>query len=117
MFEEERTLERVEGKIALLGELLEPIAAQPAVREVRRRGLMTGIELADQPPAARIGHRVTLEARLRGAVIRPLGDVVVLMPPLAIADADLRRLVGITAEAIEAATARPRWPRPPRPSG
>jgi adenosylmethionine---8-amino-7-oxononanoate aminotransferase len=53
----------------------------------------------------RIGHRVTLEARRRGAIIRPLGDVVVLMPPLAISSDDLRRLVEITGEAIEAATA------------
>jgi adenosylmethionine-8-amino-7-oxononanoate aminotransferase len=52
----------------------------------------------------RIGHQVTLEARRRGAIIRPLGDVVVLMPPLAITAEDLRRLVEITAEAIEAAT-------------
>ena len=53
----------------------------------------------------RIGHRVTLEARRRGAIIRPLGDVVVLMPPLSISAADLTRLVGITAEAIDTATA------------
>ena len=51
-----------------------------------------------------MGHRVTLEARRRGAIIRPLGDVVVLMPPLAISDGRLRRLVEITAEAIDAAT-------------
>jgi adenosylmethionine-8-amino-7-oxononanoate aminotransferase len=52
----------------------------------------------------RIGHHATLEARRRGAIIRPLGDVVVLMPPLAIATDDLRRLVEITAEAIDVAT-------------
>jgi adenosylmethionine---8-amino-7-oxononanoate aminotransferase len=52
----------------------------------------------------RMGHRVTMEARSRGAIIRPLGDVVVLMPPLAISEDDLRRLVSITAEAIDAAT-------------
>jgi adenosylmethionine-8-amino-7-oxononanoate aminotransferase len=51
-----------------------------------------------------MGHRVTLEARRRGAIIRPLGDVVVLMPPLSIASAELRRLVEITGEAVEAAT-------------
>jgi adenosylmethionine-8-amino-7-oxononanoate aminotransferase len=105
VFEEERTLERLEPKIELLGELLVPLAAHPAVREVRRRGFMVGIELADYPLDRRMGHRVTLEARRRGAIIRPLGDVVVLMPPLAISHADLRRLVAVTAEAIEAATA------------
>jgi adenosylmethionine---8-amino-7-oxononanoate aminotransferase len=104
LFEQERTLERLEAKIELLGELLEPIAAHPAVAEVRRRGFMTGIELADYPVEQRMGHQVTLEARRRGAIIRPLGDVVVLMPPLAIPEGDLRRLVSITAEAIDAAT-------------
>jgi adenosylmethionine-8-amino-7-oxononanoate aminotransferase len=104
VFEEERTLERLQPKLELLEALLEPVAAHPAVREVRRRGFMTGIELADHPLPARIGHQVTLEARRRGAIIRPLGDVVVLMPPLAISEADLRRLVEITAEAIDAAT-------------
>jgi adenosylmethionine-8-amino-7-oxononanoate aminotransferase len=105
VFEEERTLERLERKIELLEQLLEPIAARAEVAEVRRRGFMTGIELAEQPVAARMGHQVTLEARRRGAVIRPLGDVVVLMPPLSISEGELTRLVAITAEAIDAATA------------
>jgi adenosylmethionine-8-amino-7-oxononanoate aminotransferase len=104
VFEEERTLERLQPKVALLGGLREPLAAHPSVGEVRRRCFMVGIGLDDFPLEARMGHRVTLEARRRGAIIRPLGDVIVLMPPLAIAEADLRRLVAITAEAIEAAT-------------
>jgi adenosylmethionine---8-amino-7-oxononanoate aminotransferase len=105
VFRDEHTLERLGPKIELLARLLEPLAAHPAVREVRRRGFMVGIELDELPLELRMGHRVTLEARRRGAIIRPLGDVVVLMPPLAISEADLRRLVAITAEAIDAATA------------
>ena len=54
-----------------------------------------------------MGHQVTLAARRRGAIVRPLGDVVVLMPPLAIAEDELRRLVEITATAIAEATAAP----------
>ena len=104
VFEEERTLERLQPKIELLARLLEPVAALPAVAEVRRRGFMVGIELAQQPPGLRMGHRVTLEARRRGAIVRPLGDVIVLMPPLAIGEGDLERLVGITLDAIAAAT-------------
>jgi adenosylmethionine-8-amino-7-oxononanoate aminotransferase len=65
---------------------------------------MVGIELIEQPVADRIGHRVTLAARRRGAIIRPLGDVIVLMPPLSISEADLRRLVAITAASIAEAT-------------
>jgi adenosylmethionine---8-amino-7-oxononanoate aminotransferase len=105
IFREERTLERLRPKIELLAALLRPLATHPAVREVRRCGFMVGIELEEFPPELRMGHRVTLEARRLGAIIRPLGDVVVLMPPLAISEADLRRLLTITAGAIEAATA------------
>jgi adenosylmethionine-8-amino-7-oxononanoate aminotransferase len=105
VFEQERTLEALQPKIALLADLLaehvEPLAA---VARIRRRGFMTGIELTEFPLEARMGHQVTLAARRRGAIIRPLGDVVVLMPPLAIEAADLRRLVEITAAAIAEAT-------------
>jgi adenosylmethionine-8-amino-7-oxononanoate aminotransferase len=100
LFEQERTLDLLQEKIALLGELLEPIAAMPGVAEVRRRGFMTGIELEGFPLEARVGHQVTLEARRRGAIVRPLGDTIVLMPPLAITSAELRRLLAITAESI-----------------
>jgi adenosylmethionine-8-amino-7-oxononanoate aminotransferase len=107
VFEEERTLERLQPKIDLLAELLEPIAARPEVAEIRRRGFMTGIELGGYPPELRMGHRITLEARARGAIVRPLGDTVVLMPPLAISEADLTRLVEIVDASIAAATAAP----------
>ena len=56
----------------------------PEVAEVRWRGFMVGIDLGEHDPALRMGHRVTLEARERGAIVRPLGDTVVLMPPLSI---------------------------------
>jgi len=104
-FEEERTLERLQPKIALLGELLAGVEAMPEVAEVRRRGTMTGIDLGEHDPALRLGHRVAVEARRRGAIVRPLGDVVVLMPPLSISEAELRSLVEIVAESIGAACA------------
>ncbi len=101
VFDDERTLERLAPKIDLLGRLLdEQVRPLAGVTEVRRRGFMVGIELGGLPAARRTGHQVTLAARRLGAIIRPLGDVVVLMPPLAIADGDLRRLVEITAAAI-----------------
>jgi adenosylmethionine---8-amino-7-oxononanoate aminotransferase len=104
VFRDERTLERLQPKIELLADLLEPVAEHPAVSDVRRCGFMVGIELVEHPLPMRIGHRVALEARRRGAIIRPLGDVVVLMPPLSISPDDLSRLAGITIEAIDAAT-------------
>src|SRR3954470_22470181 len=80
VFEHERTLEPLPLKAALLGALLEAqVAPLSAVREVRRRGFMVGIELDGFEVEARMGHQVTLAARERGAIIRPLGDVVVLM--------------------------------------
>jgi adenosylmethionine-8-amino-7-oxononanoate aminotransferase len=101
VFEEERTIEALQPKIELLRELLdEHVAPLEGVAEVRQRGTMVGIELVEFPLDARMGHQVTLAARRRGAIIRPLGDVLVLMPPLSITDAELRQLVTITAEAI-----------------
>jgi adenosylmethionine-8-amino-7-oxononanoate aminotransferase len=74
-------------------------------------GFMCGIELARDPrrgaafdSALRIGHEVTLEARRRGAIVRSLGDVVVLMPPLSIAPEALEDLVEIVCDSIALAT-------------
>lgn len=106
LFETERTLDALQPKIELLTRLLaQRVAILPGVAEVRQRGFMVGIELIERSAADRLGHQVTLAARRRGAIIRPLGDVVVLMPPLAISEADLRRLVAITAASIAEATA------------
>jgi adenosylmethionine-8-amino-7-oxononanoate aminotransferase len=105
LFHRERTLEGLQPKIELLNRLLaQRIGVLPGVAKVRQRGFMVGIELLEQPVADRTGHRVTLAARRRGAIIRPLGDVIVLMPPLAISEADLRRLVAITAASIAEVT-------------
>ncbi len=104
-FAEERTLESLRPKIVLLWELLDGIAAMSEVTEVRGRGVMVGIDLGRHDPALRLGHRVILEARRRGVIVRPLGDVVVLMPPLSISEAELRTLVEVTADSIAAASA------------
>ena len=105
VFEREHTLERLQPKIARLDELLDGVAAMDEVTEVRRAGFMVGIDLGEHDAALRLGHRVTLEARRRGAIVRPLGDTIVLVPPLAISKRDLGRLVAITAAAIREAVA------------
>jgi adenosylmethionine-8-amino-7-oxononanoate aminotransferase len=107
VFESERTIERLQPKIALLGERLREIERMPEVAEVRQRGFMVGIDLGEHDPALRMGHRVTLEARERRALVRPLGDTVVLVPPLSISEEDLNRLLEITVESIEAACCSP----------
>jgi adenosylmethionine-8-amino-7-oxononanoate aminotransferase len=95
----------------LARELAARIRPLPAVFEVRQRGLMVGVELMRDPqhraafaPAERIGHRVILAARRRGVVLRPLGDVLVLMPPLSITMEEIRTLVDVAAESIAEVT-------------
>jgi adenosylmethionine-8-amino-7-oxononanoate aminotransferase len=119
VFEREATLARLQSKIASLHRWLDRwVAPLPGVAEVRRCGFMIGIALEGFPVEARMGHHVALAARRRGAIVRPLGDVVVLMPPLSISEAELRRLVEITAEAIADATAgRISRAAPDRPAG
>ncbi|HLK10040.1 MAG TPA: adenosylmethionine--8-amino-7-oxononanoate transaminase [Candidatus Binatia bacterium] len=112
VFREERTLARLAPKIArLAARLAADVAPLPHVGEVRQQGVMVGIELvadrrtrAPYPPAARVGQRVVRAARARGVVIRPLGDVIVLMPPLAIADGELDLLVDVARDAIAEVT-------------
>ena len=103
VFAEERTLERLQPKIAQLGERLAEIERMPQVAEVRWRGFMVGIDLGAHERSLRVGHQVTLAARERGAIVRPLGDTIVLVPPLSISGEDLARLLDIVAAAIEAA--------------
>jgi adenosylmethionine-8-amino-7-oxononanoate aminotransferase len=111
VFEKERTLDNVVARAAALeARLARDVAPLAHVGDVRQRGLMVGIELvaartgARYAPRERVGHRVCLRAREHGAIIRPLGDVVVLMPPLAIRPAELDLLVDATAAAIRAVT-------------
>jgi adenosylmethionine---8-amino-7-oxononanoate aminotransferase len=104
-FDAESTLLRLQPKIRLLGELLGDVASMAEVAEVRGRGFMAGIDLGDHHPSLQLGHRVVLEARRRGAIVRPLGDVIVLMPPLAITQEDLRRLVDVVGASIRTALA------------
>jgi adenosylmethionine---8-amino-7-oxononanoate aminotransferase len=103
IFERERTLVRLQPKIRLLSGWLSQVERMREVKEVRQRGLMVGIDLGEHDPELRVGHRVVLEARKRGVIVRPLGDVIVLMPPLSISKADLRRLVQVVAQSIRAA--------------
>ena len=111
VFEQERTLERLQDRIGLLDQLLnELVAPLPYVKEVRRMGFMCGIELTARSPAERVGHRVTLEARARGAIVRPLGDVMVMMPPLSIQADVLEELVEVVGDSIVAACKPHRGP-------
>ena len=107
IFEQDRVIEGLAPKIELLTRLLEGMADQPHVGDIRQRGLMVGIELVQEkesrepfPVNQRVGHRVILAARKLGAILRPLGDVIVLLPPLSITLEELETLARITQEAI-----------------
>ena len=108
VFEKEKTLERLAPKIELLSRQLERFRDLPCVGEVRQQGFMVGIELvADKEtktpfaPQERMGIRVILEARKQGVIIRPLGDVIILMPPLSITEGELEELVEVTYQSIK----------------
>ena len=94
----------VEGLRARLGPL-------PHVGDIRMKGLFGGVELVKDrgtrepyPFAERTGHRVCLAARDRGVFLRPLGDVIVLVPPLSSTDDELDRLVTALAASVREAT-------------
>lgn len=96
LMEERGTLARAAAVGERLGAGLAPLAGVDGVVEIRRLGTMTGIEVT--PRGERTGWRICRRARDRGVLIRPLGDVVVLMPPLAIGDDDLDHLVSAVSE-------------------
>ena len=110
IFAAERVVDQVTERAAQLADLLAAATGQlTCVGDVRQWGLMVGIELVRDPetrapfdPSLRIGHRVIQAARLRGVMLRPLGNVLILMPPLSITAAELETLVRVTAESIEA---------------
>jgi adenosylmethionine-8-amino-7-oxononanoate aminotransferase len=112
IFERENVVRRVQERARHLTGLLAELGERPHVGDIRQWGLMVGIELVRDRasrtpygPAERIGVRVTREARSRGIVMRPLGNVIILMPPLSITANELESLVRVTAESIDAATA------------
>jgi adenosylmethionine-8-amino-7-oxononanoate aminotransferase len=99
----------LQAKIRWLHEALSSWGELSRVGEIRQKGFMVGIELVKDkktkepfPAGLRVGHQVIMEARKLGIVIRPLGDVIVLMPPLTIPLKGLKRLVRGTFQAIQA---------------
>ena len=107
LFETERVLERVRRTAEVLRPKLAAIAELERVGDVRQRGLMVGIELVrdrrTKEPydyAERIGHRVCLALRKRGILLRPLGPVVVMMPPLSLTEVEAVRLGDAVREAV-----------------
>ncbi len=107
LFEKKKILQNCQPKIEFLSKELKRFYEIPIVGDIRQAGFMVGIELVKnrktKEPFAweeKIGIKVIQRARKKGAILRPLGPVIVLMPPLAMTEKELGRLVDITYESI-----------------
>lgn len=108
IFDKKQVITGLQPKIELLTKGLATFYALPWVGEIRQKGMMIGIELVQNkatkepfPFALNIGHRVTLEARKRGLITRPLGNVIVLMPILSMSEEELTEVLDITYTSIK----------------
>jgi len=107
LFNKEKTLIQLQEKIKLLKEKLSLITKLSHTGEVRQTGFMVGIEMVKNkkigesyPWQEKMGIKVIMEARKRGVIIRPLGNVIALMPPLSISEDELITLVDVVYESI-----------------
>jgi adenosylmethionine-8-amino-7-oxononanoate aminotransferase len=112
LFVRESILEKMQPRITYLRKRLEDeFLFLPHVSEVRQWGYMVGIELVQDKaspknyaPERRTGHKVIQEARNHNVMIRPLGDIIILMPPLSITDEELATLLDVTYDCIRRVT-------------
>ncbi|MEK7825289.1 MAG: aminotransferase class III-fold pyridoxal phosphate-dependent enzyme, partial [Nitrospirota bacterium] len=113
LFDSEDVLGGIKEKVIFLEERLRAFDGLQHVGDVRNKGLMVGIELVmdrstkkPYPLSLRIGTKVGISARKKGLLIRPLGNVVVLMPPLSVTINELEAMVKITMDSILEVTER-----------
>lgn len=102
LFKKEKTLQKLQPKIRLLAGKLEQFKKLKHVGDIRQCGFIAGIELVkdkrskeDYLMSEKIGIKVTQEARKRGLIIRPLSNIIVIMPPLCISMVDLGKMLDI----------------------
>ena len=111
IFERENLLSRLQPTIEHFRDRLQEFYRLPHVGDVRVCGLAAGVELMKNPDTdtpypfeKKIGIRVCKEALTRGAILRPLVNTIVLMPPLQISISELDALLDIVYKSIEAVT-------------
>ncbi len=111
LFKKNNIINAIAPKIEHFSKLLKKFDALNNVGEVRTIGLMAGIELvADKntkepyPQKDKIGHKVILKAREKGVIIRPLGDIIVILPPLVIEKNEIDELLSVVYDSIKAVT-------------
>ncbi len=107
VFKKEKVLAKLQPKIKFLASGLKGFYGLPHVGDVRQRGFMVGIELVKDrdtkepyPWQEKTGVRVCREARKKGVILRPLGNVIVLMPPLSMSIKELEELLDVAYWAI-----------------
>jgi adenosylmethionine-8-amino-7-oxononanoate aminotransferase len=107
LFKKNNLIERLQVKSRMLSELLESLRALKHVGDIRQKGFMVGVELVAEKegrvafdPKLRMGAAVCQRIREHGVILRPLGDVVVIMPPLAMEMEDLRSIVRAVGEEV-----------------
>ncbi len=111
LFEERQIFKKLPAKINFLRDQLNLFNTLDHVGDIRQVGLMVGIELVSDKATKRpyflkekIGIQVIEEARKRGVIIRPLGNVIVLMPPLSFETKELKKLTDVVYESIKKVT-------------
>ncbi len=107
LFEKDRVLERLPEKIKVLASGLQRLRKSAPVGDTRQVGLMAGVEvfkdankLEPYPIEERVGHRVCMKVREYGVILRNLGDVIVIMPPLSITEEEIEKIVDSVEKAI-----------------
>ena len=108
IFRDEAVLERIQPRINQLTDgLARRFGELPHVADIRQWGLMAGVELMRDPEGRipysvsdQVGVRVTKTARKHGVAIRPLGDVIVFMPPLSIGEGELDTLMDSARDSV-----------------
>jgi adenosylmethionine-8-amino-7-oxononanoate aminotransferase len=111
IFEREKTLANLQPKIAFLELWLQDVLHLQHVGDARNAGFMAGVELVKDkktkepfPYADKLGWQVCLDVRKKGVFIRPLGNVLVIMPPLAISMDNLKTMLNHIRDSMIAVT-------------
>lgn len=111
IFKKEQVIKKLGPKIKLFKKLLQRFEELAHVGEVRQIGLVAGIEIVKDkktkepfPAKARVGYRACLKMRDSGVILRPLGDVIVIMPPLSIKESELKKITDAAYKGIEEIT-------------
>lgn len=111
VFESEQTFENVNEQAAWLAELLEPLKAKSGVGSVRQKGLIAAVELVANkatkepfPWSEKRGYRACEAAKNKGVLLRPLGNSIVIVPPLCVTSDHVRQIVEAVEHGVRVAT-------------